>query len=159
MYFLPFCNLWEDWISNLLMLLPLLFMLFIKYYFILYSPPWIEFLTKDVLKCLGLISFSASSWCLEREKLERNKYGGCVLVSLWGPWSECEHCRYWQGLHMQRDLCFGEAWPSQPRPWDQRVQKMCSPSTVCSFQFSPSSGCSHEQFFEDHTPPPPPFWD
>ena len=56
-------------------------MLFIKYYFILYSPSWIEFLTKDVLKCLGLISFQHPVGALKERSLKGINMGAVC----WSP--------------------------------------------------------------------------
>ena len=56
-------------------------MLFIKYYFILYSPSWIEFLTKDVLKCLGLISFQHPVGALKGRSLKGINMGAVC----WSP--------------------------------------------------------------------------
>lgn len=122
----------------MLCLLPLLFRLLMKCYFILYSPSSIEFLTKDVLKCLGLISFPASSWCLEREKLKRNENGNwCVLISLCSPRSECEPSRQWERLYMWQGLCFGEALTITATALGSSAQQWGSPWTAYSFQFFP----------------------
>ena len=56
-------------------------MLFIKCYFTLYSPPWIEFLTKDVLKCLGLISFQHPVGALKGRSLKGINMGAVC----WSP--------------------------------------------------------------------------